>query len=301
MVLQEIRQYDDDFKVWHSAYTNMSSFAHWHEEVELTWVHSGSVVITAEGQQHLATEGDLILCGNGCVHSCDAKGMKNQLEFILFDQALVQSRLSPLNVSFLHITKSQLDEMNMTDEVTQFFEELPRELQNRSIYYREIVRGMLRVFWYKSQRLFAEAHTDTRREGDEQPVKQVLRYLETHYAEQVSLADVAKQANVSECYLSRTFKRHTGMNFVVYRNLLRLEKAVSLLQETTMTVGAIAFNCGFQDIRTFNRVFQQYTGHTPSDFRLDPQLGFQASLHPYREARDQLQVEGHSPVVSQAL
>lgn len=299
MVIQEIRKYEDDFKAWHGAYVNMSFSAHWHEENELIYVRSGSACIEVGDEMYWAEQGDLLLCGSGCVHRCNAKNIPNTLEFILFNSMLVQNRPATKKELSVHISRAELEAKGLSKEIRELFDIVPQELAQRSPYYQEIVKGMLQLFWYKLQRLLSDKFTKEAKTEDVAPMQQALQYLENNYAGQITLEEVAAHVNMSTCYFSRMFKEYTGLGFVNYRNYLRLEKAAEMLQQTTTRVSTIAFNSGFQDIRTFNRVFQQYTGHPPSAYRNDRRLKFQPIFVPYRYRDTQLEVQGKSAVVTE--
>ena len=58
----------------------------------------------------------------------------------------------------------------------------------------------------------------------------------------------------------------TGIDFVTYLNMVRVEKAAELLKGTSLKITDIALRCGFDNVRTFNRVFKEVTGTTPSAF-----------------------------------
>ena len=70
--------------------------------------------------------------------------------------------------------------------------------------------------------------------------------------------------NVSESYFSRYFKRQAGMTFSQYLNVVRIEKAVQIINaEPDLKVTDVMSRCGFNTIRSFNRAFKLFTGYTP--------------------------------------
>ena len=303
MALQEIRRFDSDFKVWHSGYTNMTFLAHWHDELELIYIRQGSAVIYMDNQPYYAESGDLLLCPGGCIHYCNSMDRKNQLDFVIFDVGLIQSRISPIHLPARLVRYEQLQKFGLSHEVHHVFYLLPKELKEHSLYYEEIVKSTLRILCYKLQRIFEQEEIPThgKNSNEEAWMQQILHYMNQHISDEITLEKVALQANLSQCYLSRIFKKYTGMNFVQYRNRLRLEQAIELLHNTTNPIAEIAYECGFQDVRTFNRVFQQYTGHNPSAFRKNPQLLNYVVAYPHRKGGACLLVENDSPVVHQNL
>lgn len=298
MAVQEIRRYTDEFQVWQATYENVSFLAHWHREAEWIRVCKGTVHLIVENKTYLAKEGDLLVCDSGCVHSGESPGDANCVQFLLFDPLLIQMPQPSITAQGPLITAEQLEAGGLTREVERVFETVGQELTTRGAHYQPIVRAVVQAFWYRLCRLCGQ---DTEREispkAEGFPLGKVTEYMEQNLGEELSLSQVAEHVTVSKYHLSRCFKQYTGMNFVKYRNLMRLERAVTLLQNTDQSVSAIAFSCGFQDIRTCNRVFRQYTEHVPLDFRRDPHLNLHRVVYPHVRREDDLVVHNDSPVV----
>ena len=95
----------------------------------------------------------------------------------------------------------------------------------------------------------------------------VVQYVADHFKGDVSLQDIAKEKGYSYCYLSRIFNRIFGVNFKTMLNQYRMEYAYSLLQDTHMSVSEIAFESGFQSIRSLDHVCRETYGRTPGQMR----------------------------------
>ena len=98
-------------------------------------------------------------------------------------------------------------------------------------------------------------------------VGQALRYIEEHYAEDISLDVVAEQIGISSFYLSRLFKAERGESFVEYLTAVRMKIAVRLAKETRLSIKEIATRTGYASPTYFCRVFKKYTGSTIGDLR----------------------------------
>ncbi len=101
-------------------------------------------------------------------------------------------------------------------------------------------------------------------------VRKVIRHIETHCKEHLSLPDLAKLAGWQPSYLSARFKAETGMTVSAFITGCRIEKAKTLLRGSTMNITEIAEEAGYHDIKYFSRVFTKTTGQTPSAFRNRP-------------------------------
>jgi len=98
-------------------------------------------------------------------------------------------------------------------------------------------------------------------------INAVLNYLEKNYYKKVTLEEVAEYVNISPFYLSKIFKKHTGVNFIEYLTNLKIEKAKELLEYTDMPVINIAIELSFNEPNYFARVFRKTAGMTPSKYR----------------------------------
>ncbi len=94
-----------------------------------------------------------------------------------------------------------------------------------------------------------------------------FEYMKQNFDKPITLGDVAKLANMSEASFSRFFKQRTGINFIDSLNEIRLGHASRMLIDTTQSIAEVAYNCGFNNISNFNRIFRKKKNTTPKDFR----------------------------------
>lgn len=97
-------------------------------------------------------------------------------------------------------------------------------------------------------------------------VKATREYLEKHYAEDISLEDMAAQVNISPQYFSKLIKKTTGFNFIDWLSTLRVKKAKELLTNSNLTVKEVCFMVGYKDPNYFSRIFKKRIGITPSEY-----------------------------------
>ncbi|MFL0166389.1 response regulator transcription factor [Candidatus Clostridium helianthi] len=95
----------------------------------------------------------------------------------------------------------------------------------------------------------------------------VLTYISEKYNEKITLESVSKACNLSVFYLSKLFKKNTGMNFSDYINLYKIEKAKQLLDNTDMSIIDISISLGYDESGYFSKVFKKAVGITPSVYR----------------------------------
>jgi len=95
----------------------------------------------------------------------------------------------------------------------------------------------------------------------------LLSYINQNYNKNLSLDELSKQVDMSKFYLCRLFKESLKMSPVEYINKVRIDKAMELLINTDMSISEIAFECGFNNISYFIKVFRKYMHTTPLKFR----------------------------------
>ena len=99
----------------------------------------------------------------------------------------------------------------------------------------------------------------------------VTGYVAEHFKEGITLRDVAVGLGYNYQYLSKSFHALVGMNFRQLLNQYRMEHATALLLESRLSVTQIAFESGFQSLRTFNYVCRETLGCTPGEMRAEAQ------------------------------
>jgi len=96
-----------------------------------------------------------------------------------------------------------------------------------------------------------------------QQINLIKLFLEQNYEKKLSLREIAQKFGFSESYLSRKFARETGVRFVDYITLLRLEKAKKFLITTNMKMTEVSEKVGYANVEHFSRVFKKYIGVSP--------------------------------------
>ncbi len=104
-------------------------------------------------------------------------------------------------------------------------------------------------------------------EDDSRRVLKVKNFINENYMYEIKLKTLADLANMSQSAFSRFFKLHTGRTLSDYIIDIRLGYATRMLLDTNDTVATISFNCGYNNLSNFNRIFKRKKGCSPSEFR----------------------------------
>ena len=251
----EKRAYAGNEHVWVGKYRNLHNISHWHMEHELIACREGSAQVMLDDTMFNITQQQCIFCHSGRVHYISASP-DSLLLVCLFNEKMYDPITSPF----------ALENPVFEDRygILPKLSEIRHELQNQPIFFEcrtEAMIGEILVDVFRGEPLrkaqwqFSDVITR---------YKQLLNYIDLEY-EHITYQNAVQFMNMSDAYFSRYFKRQAGMTFSQYPNVVRIEKAVQLLDSApTMKITDVMLRCGFNTIRSFNRVFRAVTGFTPT-------------------------------------
>lgn len=98
-------------------------------------------------------------------------------------------------------------------------------------------------------------------------INDALNFINEHYAEDISLEDVARYTYMHPGYLSQLLKKHTNETYIDYLTKIRINKAKELLASTDNKVSAIGLSVGYNYSQYFHKIFKTVTGVTPIEYR----------------------------------
>lgn len=98
-------------------------------------------------------------------------------------------------------------------------------------------------------------------------VNNAINYIETHYAQKITLSEVAEKTYISQWHLSKLLNRNLGQNFSEILNNVRIKEAQKLLKDPSLRIGDIAERVGFIDLAHFSRVFKKIMGISANEYR----------------------------------
>ena len=206
---------------------------HWHEDIQLIYVIHGELSVKTLDDEVIIRDGEGIFINKYVVHFISYEGScQHALDYLRNLMALEQSGKKP-----------QFYAYEVLVNLTGFWLELCKNIELPPMKQEQQ--------FYKRMRLF-------------------LDYIETHYAENITLDDIAACASVSRAECLRCFKKSMQMTPYQYLIELRLAKAAALLRQTDEPVGDIALNVGFQQSSHFGKFFKAKTGMTPLAYRKQP-------------------------------
>ncbi len=250
---------------------------HWHEDVEFIYIKKGSGVIVIDGNEHIVNAGDIAFIIPGMVHGIFQLGADSmEYENILFDGKLFSSSTDDFFDTFL------LPFFSNTVEVPHIFRQGVAGYESVRKYldsndnisgHREgawglAIKGNLYLLLFDLVTLY-EKKNDSSAKKKIDKLKPVIKYVELHYSESMTVAEMADIAGFSESHFMRFFKDTFGVSFVTYLNDYRLSMAARLLLATEDTILDISQQVGFENLSHFNRKFKAKYNKTPKEYRIN--------------------------------
>ena len=237
---------------------------HWHSSLELLYVCEGQVQIVVGDTRHTLEPDDLILINSLAVHELYSEGAS---------MVAVQIDLSALE-QFEEYRSCYFDccsEGRSGDPRFDFIKHLVARMIKENTP-KENSLLTLALFSLLINELVSNFQTKIPesieiRQKSIQQMNAVVKYVREHYAENLSLGQLAREFHFSEAHLSRFFRQQSGVTFSQYYADIRLDHAVSELLTTRSSIADIAVGNGFSDSRAFVSAFKKRYGMLPSDYR----------------------------------
>ncbi|OZQ69337.1 hypothetical protein CA600_03990 [Paenibacillus sp. VTT E-133280] len=273
----ENRTYHSTFPFTVIMSNDIDFLAHWHNDLEIVYVFEGSIRMGINSETRILKAGDMAICSSGDIHYYDSKDSSSKIMMVIFNPSLIGFPGGwPLNVRLTSpfIEKriaTREEEVCINNRLSLILQELMNEYNQKLEYHEQVIIGLLHEWsglilrHVPSDKI--NPQKDKRRITNMKIMQGVLEYLDVNYMHPITLADAARQANMSLFYFSRFFKSLSGMSYIAYLSNIRVNQAEQLLLTTDKTILDIALECGFTNIRTFNRVFKQIKQRTPSELR----------------------------------
>lgn len=271
-------EYTHGFPVTAKAFKNIKFEAHWHNELEFLLMLEGSMIVGINSEFRLLKKDDVIICPSGSIHSYHSNKSDSLCLIVVFKPELLENTgryISEVNYKTYFIDEKTRESTRMSPEllakVKNCFVNILEEMNRKEYCYEVLTIGyLLELIGILNRILPYEVANGTPKSASKRSsalIQKAIKYISNNYTDNIRLADVSEHLGVSTYYFSRIFNGLTGLTFKEYINKLRVEKAYNLIKHTQDPIINIAFECGFNSLRTFNRVFKELLGITPSSLR----------------------------------
>ena len=151
--------------------------------------------------------------------------------------------------------------------LAELFQAGVQEEEQKKVGWEAVVLGnTLKILAYLD-RAYSDCSAGILKAEKPELLDKVTAYIEEHYAEDITLSTLAESLSYEYHYLSRVLRKNFHIPFRTLLNQCRCDRAKEMITSTDLPLSVIANTCGFQSIRSFNRVFSEVTGATPTSTR----------------------------------
>lgn len=242
---------------------------HYHNEFELLLATKGQLTVQIESMLYHLSEGQGLFINANHLHAITAKNDGTHgFIAIVFDYKTLCHHGDILFTKYIHpVMNGQLQiNCQLSDGLCEIIRNINAIYLEESFGFEiEIKQQLLLIF----QQLLKEATPVEIPDSNSKSklVKEILSYIEANYANRITLQDLSDHVHISREYLCRIFGQVSDVSPITYLNQYRINKSMELLLETDKNITEIAGLCGFNHCSYFNKIFLQYAGCTPGEYR----------------------------------
>lgn len=246
---------------------------HYHDAFEVYYMRAGERYYFIKDRTYRIQPGDLVLIDKHVLHK--TQNITNSHERILIHyrdgfldpigescgwdpRSVFEHPIIRLNIKQQAVVESLLDKL---------LEESRSKTPESQLYVKVALTELL---LYAGRCAREQTGAATRSEPDNpmfERVSAVAAYINSHFAEALSLTLLSGLFHINPHYLSRIFNKVTGFSYVEYVNLVRLKEAQKLLLDGELNVTEVAASVGFESLSHFGRVFKAAMGMSPKNYR----------------------------------
>ena len=253
---------------------------HWHEDFQLCLVERGEVCFQTPGSKRSISSGCGIFLNRRLVHGAMPLTPRASYYCLNFSPALLTAAsgsalsdamvlplLNEKTLSFFQFDTHTPDGSLLTDSIRRILE-LSEEHTPESSFQ---IYGTLFSLWTIVWRFLHQGNADSNKRSDASAansrLKQIFHYLQTHYAQKITLRAISDEVCLCPEECERFFKRMTGTTIFQYLLEYRIKKSQELLSDSRLSIAEIAQSSGFTTQSYYSSCFKRLTGCTPGAYR----------------------------------
>ncbi len=262
-----------------SRYERKSFLWHWHKEIELTILLQGEMQYQVNDTIYHLQAGEGLFCNSNRLHTgsschdsdCIYISTTFHPRFLYgYEDSVIQNKY--LNTITKHPGLHSLAfspdipwQKEVLDELSAIW---MLSKQPSATYEMELQWRLTHIWMFLWNHLSHQTSSSGNSESKHTDrLKNILMYIQEHYAEKITLADIATTANICQSECCRFFKKHMNESLFDYLLSFRIEKSLPLLVDQQLSITEISNLCGFSSSSYYTKVFRKHMGCTPTAYQ----------------------------------
>lgn len=225
---------------------------HIHNSFEIIIAMEGEMEVTVLGNKHIVRGNECVLVFPYHLHQIKTENHAKHA-ILIFSPHLVRAFTKKIETQAPKSNKFVLDEFYI-DKITKL------DKEKNPIVLKGLLYSICAEFDKTAEYVAFKSNK-------QDLLLEIFNFVSKNYKTNCSLYELSKETSYSYVYLSKHFSKSTGVSYTEYVSRFRISEACYLLVNTSNTMVEIAYECGFECLRSFNRSFKSIIGISPSEYR----------------------------------
>ncbi len=267
-----------------SSYPDYSAISHWHKDLEFILIKKGSMTYNVNGRLITLAEGCGIMVNSRQLHyGFSAEHSECEFICILLSPELLtengwfyQNCIEPVTDNpacpYLYLEPHGWMAAIMK-RLDKIYDSFGKKVVDALCYF-ELMEDFYAIMKLLYENLDARNHTRTPESSELSALRSMITYIEEHYTEHITLADIALSGACCKSKCSVLFKKYLRATPIAYTTKLRLKRSLPALLGSNSSIAAIAYEYGFGGASYYCETFKRYYGRSPLMYRKQQSADF---------------------------
>lgn len=282
---QELKQYGNvefPFRIGYEdiwQYYNGKFACHWHKEVEFTYIYQGKMRYQVNDKIYELKKGQCLFINANTFHrgehinkeECKYFAMTFNIHFLANEEELIYKKyVLPVIYSKNLSSFVCLSENKLEKKIIKQVKYIDKCYRKQNLFYElEIKEHLLKLWQILWEAFESEIEIDIDRNYYKQliKIKQITQFIHKHYAEKITLQNIADNLHISISDCSHSFKKFMKESIFEYILHYRIQQSLYLLQDKELSILQISLKVGFSSTSYYSKLFKKYMKMTPKEYR----------------------------------
>lgn len=257
-----------------SQYAGSKAPCHWHSDIECIYVLEGSMTYYVNDMSYHVSVGEGIFVNANRLHFCQCEPEEDCYYMVLLlspsclsaNPKMEAAFVNPVifeNASDVIVMKSDEWHSSALKLIQKIFYAIQDDEESHTLTIMQDIYALWNLFYQEAR----SKHLTDKHSVKMDSLKDMITYIQLHYQEKLSLADIAGSGMMCESKCCSLFKATLHQSPMAYLTAYRIRMSLHHLTNTTNSITDIALSCGFNSGSYYTETFQKLMQMTPKDYR----------------------------------